>query len=47
MPLLELIVVPHTPTLQAAEDALSLALLAMVVGTRPVVTPAMVRLHLL
>lgn len=31
------------PALQAAEDAL----LAMVVGTRPAVTPAMVRLHLL
>ncbi|CAD6336620.1 unnamed protein product [Miscanthus lutarioriparius] len=47
MLLLELIVVPCTPALQAGEDALSLALLAMVVGTRPAVTPAMVRLHLL
>ncbi|XP_066337435.1 uncharacterized protein [Miscanthus floridulus] len=44
--LLELIVVPRTPALQAAEDALSLALLALVIGTRPLVTPAMAREHL-
>ena len=45
-PLLELVVVPRTPAIQAAEDALSLALLALVVGTRPAVTPAMVLAHL-
>ncbi|CAD6247774.1 unnamed protein product [Miscanthus lutarioriparius] len=38
--LLEMVVVPHTPAIQAAEDALSLAL---VLGTRPPVSPAMVR----
>ena len=37
---------PRTPAIQAAEDALSLALLAMVVGTRPPVTPAMMLEHL-
>lgn len=45
-PLLELVVVPWTPAIQAAEDALSLALLALVVGTRSAVTPAMVLAHL-
>lgn len=45
-PLLGLVVVPRTLALQGAEDALSLALLAMVVGTRPPVSPAMVRAHL-
>lgn len=45
-PLLELVVVPRTPAIQVAEDALSLALLALVVGTRPAVTPAMVLAHL-
>lgn len=44
--LLELVVVRRTPALQAAEDALSLALLTLVVGTRPAVSPAMVRDHL-
>ncbi|CAD6234865.1 unnamed protein product [Miscanthus lutarioriparius] len=36
----------RTPELQAAEDALSMALLALLVGTRPVVTPTMVLDHL-
>lgn len=40
--LLGLIVVPRTPVVQAAKEALSLALLALVVSTRPTVTPAMV-----
>lgn len=44
--LLEMVVVPRTPALQAAEDALSLALVAMVVGTRPLVSTAMMRSHL-
>jgi len=39
-------VVPRTPALQTAEDALSLALLAMVVRTRPLVTTGMVLAHL-
>ena len=47
-PLTELVVVPRTAPLQAAEDELSsLALVAMVVGRRPPVSPAMVRAHLL
>lgn len=41
--LLGLVVIPRTPALQAAEDALSLALVALVLGTRPAVSPAMVR----
>jgi hypothetical protein len=45
-PLLQLIVVPRTPALQAAEDALSNALLALVLGTRPPVSPAMILHHL-
>lgn len=45
-PFVELVVVPHSAELQAAEDALSLALVAMVGRTRPVVSPAMVRDHL-
>ncbi|CAD6234888.1 unnamed protein product [Miscanthus lutarioriparius] len=36
----------RTPALQAAEDALSMALLALLVGTWPVVTPTMVLDHL-
>ncbi|CAD6272682.1 unnamed protein product [Miscanthus lutarioriparius] len=39
-PLLQLVVVPRTPALQAVEDELSLALVALVLGTRPAVTPA-------
>jgi hypothetical protein len=39
-------VLPRTAELQAAEDALSLALVAMVGGTRPAVSTAMVRDHL-
>lgn len=43
-PLLEMVVVPRTAAMQEAEDTLaSLALLARVVGTRPPVSPAMVR----
>jgi hypothetical protein len=39
--------VPRTPSIQVAEeDALSLALLALVLGTRPLVTPAMMLQHL-
>lgn len=45
-PLLQLVVVPRTTAIQAAEDALSLALLALVLGTRPAVTPAMMLQHL-
>jgi len=45
-PLRQLVVVPRTPTLQAAEDALSMALLALVLGTRPPVTPALLLQHL-
>lgn len=43
---LQLVVVPRSSELQAAEDALSLALTAMVVGTRPPVSTAMIRAHL-
>lgn len=46
-PLLELVVMPRTAEIQAAEEALSLALLAMVLGTRPPVSPAMLQQHLL
>jgi len=43
-----LVVVPRTALLQATEDELSsLALVAMVVGRRPPISPAMVRAHLL
>ena len=45
-PAVELVIVPCTTEIQAAEDALSLALVALVGGTRPPVTPAMVREHL-
>jgi hypothetical protein len=34
------VIIPRTLELQAAEDALSLALVALVLGTRPAVTPA-------
>lgn len=39
-PLLQLVVVPRTSELQATEDSLSMALVALVLGTRPAVTPA-------
>lgn len=42
--LLQLVVVPRSQTLQASEEALALD--AMVIGTRPAVTTAMVRDHL-
>ena len=45
-PLRQLVVVPRTPALQAVEDALSMALLALVLGTRPPVTPALLLQHL-
>lgn len=38
----EFVVIPRSIELQAAEDELSLALVALVSGTRPVVSPAMV-----
>jgi len=41
-PMLGMVVVPRSPELQAQEDALSTALLALVLGTRPAVTTAMV-----
>lgn len=41
-PLLAMVVIPRTPALQEAEDSLSLALVALVLGTRPHVTPFMV-----
>lgn len=41
-PLLELVVVPRTLAIQVAEDALSMALVTLVLGTRPPVSPAMV-----
>jgi hypothetical protein len=44
--LLGLVVIPRTPALQEAEDTLSLALLGLVVGTRPAVTSVMVLEHL-
>lgn len=37
---------PRTPSIQAAEDALSMVLLALVLRTRPPVTPAMMLQHL-
>lgn len=43
MPLLEMVIVPHTPAILVMEDALSLALVALVLGTRSLVSPAMVR----
>jgi hypothetical protein len=45
-PLRELVVLPRTAELQAAEDALSLALVATVGGMRPPVSTAKVREHL-
>lgn len=45
-PFVELVVVPRSAELQAVEDALSLALVALVGGTRPLVSPAMVRSYL-
>lgn len=45
-PLLQLTVVPRTPSIQVAEDVLSLALLALMLGTRPLVTLAMMLQHL-
>lgn len=46
-PFLELVVAPRTPQLQATEDALSsMALVALIGGTRPAVTTAMVHQHL-
>lgn len=45
-PLLQLLVVTRTPALQAAEDALSLALLALVLGNSPAVTPSVMLQHL-
>lgn len=45
-PLLQLVLVPRTPALQAEENALSsLALLALVLGMRPPVTPALMLHH--
>lgn len=43
---LELVVVPRSPEHEAAEADLRLALVAVVVGTRPLVSPAMVRTFL-
>jgi hypothetical protein len=37
---------PRSPSIQAAEDALSMALLALVLGTRPLVSPTMMLQHL-
>lgn len=45
-PSVEVVVVPWSDELQAVEDALSLALVALIGGTRPSVTTAMVRDHL-
>lgn len=45
-PLVQLVVVPRTQAIQAAEDALSCALLALVLRTHPTVTPAMMLQHL-
>jgi hypothetical protein len=42
----ELVVVPRTAELQAAEDVLSLALVALVSENMPAVYPAMVRDHM-
>jgi hypothetical protein len=44
--LLELVIVPCTPAIQAVEDTLSMALLALVLGMCPLVTPAMMLQHL-
>lgn len=41
-PLLAMVIILRTPAIQEVEDALSLALVALVLGTRPAVTPAMV-----
>lgn len=43
---LELVVVPRSPELEAAEQDLRFALVAVVTGTRPFVSPDMVRAHL-
>lgn len=43
---MELVVVLRSDELEVAEDMLSLALVALVGGTRPLVTPTMVREHL-
>ena len=45
-PVVELVIVPRSAEIQAAEDALSLALVAMNGGARPPVTLAMVREHI-
>ncbi|KAG0526126.1 hypothetical protein BDA96_06G118600 [Sorghum bicolor] len=45
-PSVEVIVVPRSAEIQAAENALSFALVAMLGGTRPPVSPAAVREHL-
>lgn len=44
--LLQMVVLPCTPTFQVAEDALFLSLVALVVGTQPVVTTTMMWEHL-
>jgi len=41
-----LVVVPRSPTVQAAEDSLRFALVANVAGNRPLVSTAMLRDHL-
>jgi hypothetical protein len=43
--LLGLVIIPCTATLQVAEDELSLVLVALIAGTRPVISPAMLRQH--
>ena len=45
-PSIEVVVVPCSDEINAAETALSLALVALIGSTRPPVTPAMVREHL-
>jgi len=45
-PLLQLVVVPRSAALQAAEDALGQALVALVLGTRPALAPADIVHHL-
>nr|XP_034592929.1 translation initiation factor IF-2-like [Setaria viridis] len=44
-PLTELVVIPRMPALQAAEDALSFALVALVGGIRPDVSPGWLRMR--
>lgn len=41
--LLELVIIPCMATLQVAEDELSLVLVALIAGTRPVISLAMLR----